>query len=142
VGEKDNVFPPAPDSSGRLRIMPSPDTFEPFILTRLQTAFGLNEESPEYLPAIRSLGSDFTEWARGEPEARYPFGVELDEQVDGRGSAFIRCEAPPREDFAPLERDGPGQPLVQYAEELPNGPPPTQKTPRPKPSQKKKKKNP
>ncbi len=138
-GNKYDVFPPAPDSFGRLRIMPSPDTFEPFVLTRLQAAFGLNQESPEYRRAIRSLASDFTEWARAEPEARDPFGVELDEPVDGRGSAFIRCEAPPQEDFTPLDRGGPSRQEVQEAKEGPSEPSPTRKTLGAKPSPKKKK---
>lgn len=102
LGGKHGVFPPAPDSSGRLRIMPSPDTFEAFVLTRLQAGFGLDQKSSVYLRAIRSLASDFTEWARTEPEARDPFGVEVDELIGGKGVAFIRCEKPPRESFTPL----------------------------------------
>ncbi len=106
LGGKYDVFPPAPDSSGRLRIMPSPDAFEAFVLTRLQEAFGLDQESPVYPPAIRSLASDFTEWARHGAEARDPFGVEVDGQAGGTGPAFICCEAPPREDFTPLDTGG------------------------------------
>jgi hypothetical protein len=99
-----HVFPPAPDSTGRLRIMPSPDMFEPFVLARLQTAFGLDQNSDDYIPAIRSLARDFTEWASKEPEAKIPFGVELVPPDGAIRFAYIRCEKRQREPFTPLER--------------------------------------
>jgi hypothetical protein len=98
----DHVIPPAPISD-RLRIMASANSFEAFVLGRLDKTLGLDRSSADYDPALQALATDFFEWAWSQREARESYGVEVDGQA-AEPAVFIRCESPPREVFTPLER--------------------------------------
>jgi hypothetical protein len=135
---ENHVIPPAA-MANRLRVLASADTFEPFVVRRLDEALGLDQRSDEYTPALHALASDFLTWARSQPEARDPYGIEVDEQSGGQAIAFIRSERAPRESFAPLERGGPTAAEVGTSEEIQGGGQPPSRGDKPLPEQKAKK---
>jgi hypothetical protein len=84
-----DAVPPPPDPANLLRLMPSPDRFEPFVVFVFDRVFGLDAKSPSYQPALASLGADFFRWGQ-TAEAKEDFVVNTE-----RGELFIRCKPPP-----------------------------------------------
>ena len=109
-GGRDDEFPPKPDATDKLPIMPSKDDFAPFLQRRLQDAFGLNSENPNCSKAIRLLARDFGTWVENlSGEEREDLGVEV-EEGENTWRASLRCEKPQGEVFDALEPLDPVEP--------------------------------
>jgi hypothetical protein len=94
-----NAVPMLDNPDGDLKVMPTPDSFEPFVVERLNTAFGLEPDGEGYARALDSLARDFFTWVIRAPEARETY---LFTETDGH--VQVRCSPPER--YHPLNATG------------------------------------
>ncbi len=81
-----DAVPPPPDAVNQLLLMPDADSFERFVVLRINRVFGLGVKNRHYDSALRELAHDFNDWCRTD-DAKDDFVVEKH-----YGKVFFKCK--------------------------------------------------
>lgn len=86
---KRDAVPPSVGAGNRLRLMPSSDSFEPFVERRLNALLGLDQHKQNYRPALALLAQDLYGWCQTD-DAGCDFVVDTQHRT-----VAIQCKLEP-----------------------------------------------